>query len=161
MVASAHGGVLRERFPRAGDPFEGVSTGKPATAAMVARIEKALGPLPASYKRFLTTHGSIELLDGWTTQPPADVISESKRIGNWIAALRKDANMPADTKPQRWVVTAQLGDEIFAYGLDLSKSPIVHLHLDDGPDYDITGSFDVWMSDAIDRLIAEVARALR
>jgi hypothetical protein len=68
--------------------------------------------------------------------------------------------MPADTKPQRWVVIAKLGEEVFAYGLDLPRSPIVHLYLDDGPEYGVTGSFDAWMSDAIDRVIAEVTHAL-
>ncbi|HEY1815464.1 MAG TPA: SMI1/KNR4 family protein [Kofleriaceae bacterium] len=160
LLASGHGAAVRESFPRAGDPLGIVSSGKPAIAATIARIEKALGALPESYKRFLRTHGSIELLDGWTTQPPADVISESKRIGKWIGVLRKDAEIPADTKPQRWVMIAQLGEEIFAYALDLPKSPIVHLYLDDGPEYEVTGSFDVWMSDAIDRVTAEVAHAL-
>jgi len=160
LLASGHGEDIRRNFPRAGDPLEVVSAGKPATAAKVARIEKALGRLPENYKRFLVTHGSIELLDGWITQEPADVISESKRIAEWIGVLRNDAAVPADTKPQRWLVIAQLGDEVFAYGLDLPNSPIVHLYLDDGPDYDVSGSFDVWMSNAIERVMAEVAHAL-
>lgn len=160
ILASGHGEALQARFPRAGNPVEIVSSGKPATAATVARIEKALGALPKSYQRFLETRGRIELLDGWTTQPPADVISESKRIGDWIGEMRKDAGLPAESKPRRWLVIAKLGEELFAYGLDLPKSPIVHVHLDDGPAYDVVGSFDVWVSDAIDRVIAEIAHAL-
>ena len=87
-------------------------TAKPASAAVITKLERALGTrLPASYVRFLKTVGGIELHEGVSTVAPAALIGGSKHVCAQLVEMLDDLTpsgthdirtLPAPTPWAKW-----------------------------------------------------------